>query len=59
MASFSKNRCKFCAKRDVFWCPIKGREVEPGNEVFDCDAFEGRDRGLPPEQKKRGSLGGG
>jgi len=43
----------------VFWCPVKNREVEPGNEVFDCDTFEGKDRGLPPEQKKKGSLGGG
>lgn len=59
MASFSDNRCKFCDERDVFYCPVKKRTVEPGDEVFDCDAFVGRDRGLSPEEKKRGSLGSG
>ena len=59
MASFSENRCKFCARRDIFYCPVKRRVVEPGNEVSDCDTFEGLDRGLPPEQKKRGSFGSG
>jgi len=43
----------------VFYCPVKKRTVEPGDEVFDCDTFEGKDRGLSPEQKKRGSLGEG
>jgi len=56
---FDENRCKFCARREVFWCPVKKREVEPGNEVFGCDAFDGKERGLPPEEKKQGSLGGG
>ena len=56
---FDENRCKFCAKRNVFYCPVKKREVEPGNEVFNCDTFESKERDLSPEEKKQGSLGGG
>ena len=57
MAS-SERRCKYCAVREVFYCPRRDRVVEPGNEVRDCRFFRPKDRGVPRQQKAQGSLGG-
>lgn len=53
-----QNRCKYCAVREIFRCPVVKRMVEPGNEIYNCKHFKPKDRGMPREQKKRGSLGG-
>lgn len=52
-----ERRCKYCAVRVIFYCPEIDRTVEPGDEVYDCEHFKPKDRGMPREQKIQGSLG--